>query len=247
LESQAYLAEVGIKMPKGDVILEVGAMPTPSPSRRQIIDADKGAACLQCHNMPYPIAPQKPEKPGEEILSSIKTTPPGGLRLLTALASPINEIAGAWSPDGKRVAYSINLFQDDWDIWVIDADGKNRGPLVSGSAIDLAPDWSPDGKTIVFHSNRSGKNDIWMMDISSKELAQLTTDPGQDTMPKWSPDGRKIVFQSNRSGNDEIWLMDTQTGSLTQLTNNPAKDENPVFSPKGDNIAFVSDRTVIQG
>jgi hypothetical protein len=51
---------------RGDVILTVGEVPSPPPSRRQIIDADKGAACLQCHHMPYPIAPQEPQKPGEE-------------------------------------------------------------------------------------------------------------------------------------------------------------------------------------
>jgi hypothetical protein len=64
--------------PEGDIILEVGALPAPPPSRRQIIDADKGEACLQCHHMSYPVAPQKPEKEGEKPLSSIQVTPGGG-------------------------------------------------------------------------------------------------------------------------------------------------------------------------
>ena len=101
LESGAYpfLKEVG-KGGKGEAVLKWGEMPVPTPSRRQIIDADKGRACLQCHHMPYPIAPQKAEKPGEEPLSSIQTTPPGGMRLLTSLSTPISGVAGGWSPDG---------------------------------------------------------------------------------------------------------------------------------------------------
>jgi len=53
-------------------LLEIGDLPFPRPSRRQIIDADKGPSCLACHRLPYPTAPQKPAKPGEEVLSSIK-------------------------------------------------------------------------------------------------------------------------------------------------------------------------------
>ena len=106
---------------KGDVILEVGAIPSPPPSRRQIIDADKGNACLQCHHMPYPIAPQTPKKPGQMTLSSIKVTPPGGLRLLTSAKTTVNQVAGGWSPDSKQIIYTLNLYKDDWDIWVMDA------------------------------------------------------------------------------------------------------------------------------
>jgi hypothetical protein len=198
--TEAYLGEIGQEKLEamGDAVLEVGVIPSPPPSRRQIIDADKGKACLQCHHMPYPIAPQKPEKPGEEPLSAIKVTPSGGLRLLTGLASPINDIAGGWSPDGKRIVYSVNIFEDDWDIWVMDADGRNRGPLFSSSGADMAPDWSPDGSAVVFQSNKSGSDDIWIIDIATNELTQCTSGPGEDTMPKWSPDGKKIVFQSNR-------------------------------------------------
>ena len=141
IRSEAYLDMVLGKGSVGagkDVVLRIGAMPTPFPSRRQVIDADKGKVCLQCHRIPYPTAPQGPQKPGGEIISSIKVTPPGGLRLLTPLSIPTDQIGGGWSPDGKRIAYSINLFDDDWDIWVMDADGKNRAPLISSSAIEIA-------------------------------------------------------------------------------------------------------------
>lgn len=53
------------EMKRFDVVplLEIGDLPFPRPSRRQIIDADKGPSCLACHRLPYPTAPQKPAKP----------------------------------------------------------------------------------------------------------------------------------------------------------------------------------------
>jgi len=90
-------------------------MPVPFPSRRQIIDADKGTACLQCHRMPYPTAPQRGLGP-----SSIPTVHPGGWRLLTTRPHPFDKTAAAWSPDGRRIVYSVNLYKDEWDIWVME-------------------------------------------------------------------------------------------------------------------------------
>ena len=56
--------------------------------------------------------------------------------LLTSLTASVNAIAGGWSPDGKQVCYSLNLSGKDWDIWTVDSDGKNRRPLIAGSATD---------------------------------------------------------------------------------------------------------------
>ena len=227
---------------KVDLVLPAGSVPVPLPSRRQIIDADKGTSCLLCHRMPYPTAPQKPAQLGEQVLSSIQVTPPCAWQLLTTLPFPFNKNMGAWSPDGKRIVYSVSVVQGDWDIWLMDADGKNRTPLLTGATRDVASDWSPDGRYILFQSNRSGNDDIWMMELASQKLTQITRETSEETHPRCSPDGKKIVFQSNRSGNQEIWAMEVASRQWTQLTNHPGVDESPAFSPSGDQIVFVSDR-----
>ena len=68
--------------PMEEPLLEVGALPDFFPSRRQIIDADKGGSCLVCHRMPYPTAPKKAVEHGKMALPSVPTNHPGNWRLL---------------------------------------------------------------------------------------------------------------------------------------------------------------------
>jgi TolB protein len=53
----------------------------------------------------------------------------------------------AWSPDGRRIAYT-----DGSNIHVIDADGRNPHALTRAGGEE--PAWSPDGRTIAFETFR---------------------------------------------------------------------------------------------
>lgn len=200
--------------PMGGVILEVGVLPSPPPSRRQIIDADKGEACLQCHHMSYPVAPQKPEKAGEKALSSIQITPPGGLRLLTSLKDPINQAAGGWSPDGKKIMFSRKM-GDNWDLWVMNRDGSDPIRLTTHPAAELWPYWSPDGKWVIFSSTIRGHLDVLLMQVDASMLSptggllkRLTHSEDREVGTVWSPDGKKVAFESDRMGNFDIWVVE---------------------------------------
>ena len=153
----------------------------------------------------------------------------------------------AWSPDGKRIAYTSSGAMDTaggfWRIYVIDADGKNRQILSDDAVDDRQPSWSPDSKRIAFASWRDGfGKGIYVMDADGKNQQRLTDNLSHEWEASWSPDGQRIAFVSHRDENTDIYVMDADGGNQRRLTRNPARDWSPSWSPDSKKIAFVSQR-----
>jgi Tol biopolymer transport system component len=60
---------------------------------------------------------------------------------------PLPNTSGAaavsWSPDGKRLAYIVHHSDDDWSMYVVDADGSSPTRLADTSTNDFGPTWKP--------------------------------------------------------------------------------------------------------
>lgn len=122
-----------------------------------------------------------------------------GLRNLTQTEDR-HEVAGAWSPDGKRLAcYEVPDRADvlDGSVVVMDRQGKNRrslAPVVGAPGVDYRDvrlTWSPDGEEIVFVSykgNSKGRLFRVPSDGSGKAKAMASL-PGRQLDPCWCPIG----------------------------------------------------------
>ncbi len=71
-----------------------------------------------------------------------------------------------WSPDGKYVVFASNQGKDsrgnnNYDIWMMRADGTGKTQLTTNGSWDDSPCWSADGKRVYFRSNRGGVWNIW--------------------------------------------------------------------------------------
>jgi Tol biopolymer transport system component len=66
------------------------------------------------------------------------------------ISSTRSEWCPAYSPDGKRIAFSSDR-SGAWEVWVCDRNGSNAVQLTSlrGEDNDRAT-WSPDGRTILY-------------------------------------------------------------------------------------------------
>ncbi len=88
-------------------------------------------------------------------------------------------------------------------IWIMDADGKNKVQITNNNAANFAPFFFPNDQRIIFCSNLAdpkGRNfDLWAVDVDGKNLERITYFDGFDGFPMFSPDGKYLVFASNRN------------------------------------------------
>jgi Tol biopolymer transport system component len=132
---------------------------------------------------------------------------------------------GAWfSDDGKKIVYrseqpktpeAIADYKDllshglirpgNLEIWVMDADGKNKHQVTHNGAANFAPYFLPGGKRIIFSSNMGNQKDpsgfdLYLINVDGSGLEQVTHHPDFDAFPMFSSDGKRLVWASNRNG-----------------------------------------------
>jgi TolB protein len=147
-----------------------------------------------------------------------------------------------WSPDGKRLLFWKHG-RVGWDIWVTDADGKNKRNLTqTRSGGCRSPSWSPDGRSIAFM--RDDPPGLYIMDADGKNQRRLSAKGHRDETPAWSPDGKRIAFTDLRDvGKGAVAL------GIHVIDRNGRKEARivqggsaPAWSPDGKKILFLGRR-----
>ena len=140
----------------------------------------------------------------------------------------------AWTPDGKLLYTSARNNAND--IWIVDAEGKQRTQLTENAGNNTSPAMSPDGKTIAFVSTRDGQPHVWLMDALGAR-AQRATAGKQDVSPIFTPDGQWIIYRSYVTGNPNLFKLPVAGGAPLRLTE--IISFVPAISPDGKTIACV--------
>jgi len=147
------------------------------------------------------------------------------------------ESRGAWSADGKALAFNSDR-AGDMNIWLFALADANARQLTTGHGGDFQPNWSPNEKTIAFFSSRSGSPNIWEVQVDSGTVRRLTSNSGVNINPFYSPDGTLIAYQSDQSGRLEVWVMNADGGNPRRLTNLGVTGHFMRWSADGQAVVF---------
>ncbi|HEU5358145.1 MAG TPA: Ig-like domain-containing protein [Gemmatimonadales bacterium] len=160
------------------------------------------------------------------------------LRLLTA-AFPATD--PALSPDRMRIAYSARGDGTDFDIWVMDADGRNAHPLTNDSAAEVHPSWTPDGKALVYSIIGRDRDQLWLNTF--RDRRPLTIEKTSASAPSVSPDGKWVAYVGGKDRRKpDVFLRGLTRDTIIQVTETKQKETAVGWFPNGD-LAWVTEAT----
>jgi dipeptidyl aminopeptidase/acylaminoacyl peptidase len=167
----------------------------------------------------------------------------GALRRLTG--GPSRDEQPAWSPDGRRIAFTSNRHRDSdltWrsDIYAVDVDGGPVSRITGGRGDRLFghASWSPDGRWIAaighrYQARGASRNDVWRFPSGENGAGEnLTAESDRDaaaamnsdlfgfgvTRPRWSRDGSAILFAAPVDGSYELWRVTPENRQVERIT-----------------------------
>jgi len=152
-----------------------------------------------------------------------------------------NQIAPAYSPDGKHLAYFSNLKGvENESIWISDANGSNPVQLVRDDRVNVFPQWSWDNQRVVYQSfpkRWPGKGTEYRSVSASGGVPQTVLDHSVGDVFDIGADGRFLYANSKNQA--ETF---TPAGGKTEVlgaTPTVPRDAPLRFSADGRSVAYI--------
>ncbi len=148
----------------------------------------------------------------------------------------------SYSPDGKWIVFESNR-DGNWDIYLMDWQGKNVERLTINKADDRRPSWHPEGEKILFESNRNGNIELFTIRIKDRKETRLKAkaEDGELIFASYAPDGKRIAVSVTKSEEQSnIVILNKNGRKLKTLIANGKRNFFPNWSNDGKEIVYFS-------
>ncbi|HJH08761.1 MAG TPA: hypothetical protein K8V12_02735 [Psychrobacter pasteurii] len=147
----------------------------------------------------------------------------------------------AVSPDGRSVAYSVQLKDNSANLWKYDLKTSQLTRLVEMKGSSLNPSFSSDGSKILFSSTVNGDADIYRINSNGGKPELVMSGPYEQVTPSYAPNGSFVYASDHASPNRPSIYRYNFSGSPVQISRG-GYATNPNYSPDGTKIGFLSGR-----
>jgi TolB protein len=148
-----------------------------------------------------------------------------------------------------QIAYVAATGNNNKEIYLMDYDGSNAGPLTVYRSTTIMPNWAPDGERLAYVTTRRSYWNIEIMSRLDRRTVEFPKPAGTTGTPSWSPDASQVAYSTHTSdATTEIFVADWNGRNPKRLTVTKKGTINisPTWSKTGQQIAFVSDRSGTQ-
>ena len=149
--------------------------------------------------------------------------------------------SGAWSPDGKHIAY-ISDATGETELWMQPAEGGDPVQLTKNNDTYIRNfSWSPDSRWIVYTDR---KNRIRLLDVATKVVTEVMQDPRKEPFDvSFSPDSRWLAYTRMADNRyDIVYVYRIADKQEYAVTDRWYDSGDPVFSTDGRYLIFSSTR-----
>jgi len=165
---------------------EVGAMGKP----RQIFSAPRGAQASPTFNREGSKVAFVSNKDGSPRIYVMDLPKEGGspVEIEPLLISKKNRgnTSPAWSPDGKKLAYSA-MTKGTRQIWIFDFETGEEWQLTQGHGHKENPTWAPNNLHLIYNTEDRSGAELYLIDLNRRRPERISSGRGEKRFPAWEP------------------------------------------------------------
>jgi TolB protein len=164
-----------------------------------------------------------------------------GLRRIAGFGGQL--YSPVWSPDARRILYTINA-ERGWQLVERDVRSGSQRMISPGGDMILSLAYAPDGRKIAMGLWQGDGAKVVEYDLAGQCCMKPLSGSGTniDMYPSYSPRGDRMVFVSTRLGNPHVYVMPASGGSASLMSPYQSGQAGyytaPAWSPTGNRIAF---------